>query len=176
MMIEHAMLRPDVGVVVCDHPDCARLGHFRAPRSRAELRVYYWFCLDHVREYNAEWNYYSGMTEAEVELERRGDTVWHRPTWPFGSQPSNRRAYDVFGLFEDGPDPLRRAPPRPANPEEDAMATLGLTAPVTVVELKKRYKDLVKRHHPDVNGGDNTAEEKLKSINHAYDLLRQAYV
>src|SRR5262249_29646421 len=73
----------------CDHPGCAGDGLYRAPRSRAELSAYYWFCLDHVREYNAAWNYYAGMSELEIEREIRNDTTWQRPTWPLGSRISS---------------------------------------------------------------------------------------
>ncbi len=147
---------------------------YRAPKSRSALRDYYWFCLDHVRVYNSTWNYYSGMNEEDVERERRGDTVWHRPTWPFGGGYRRERIRDPFGLFDEEPDAPTGAAPAAATPEAQAMATLDLTPPLSIAGLKKRYKELVKRHHPDANGGDKTAEETLKSINHAYDLLRQA--
>jgi len=47
-----------------------------------------------------------------------------------------------------------------------------LTGPVTLHEVKARYKELVKRHHPDTNGGDKEAEERLKLINQAYTTLK----
>src|SRR5882672_6797989 len=89
---------------LCDHPGCAAGGDFRAPRSRIELDHYFWFCLDHVRAYNAAWNYYAGMSEAEVEAEIRHDTTWQRPTWPLGSRHSPNHAptmRDYFGVFGD---------------------------------------------------------------------------
>lgn len=156
----------------CGHPHCMAVGLHRAPKSRSSLRDYYWFCLDHIREYNSAWNYYSGMSEREVEGERRGDTVWHRPTWPFGSR-RRERIRDPFCLFGEYPNGPTEPTPAPATPEAEAMAVLDLTPPLSNAGLKKRYKELVKRHHPDTNGGDKTAEEKLKLINHAHDLLRQ---
>lgn len=144
---------------------------YRAPKSRDALREYYWFCLDHIRAYNLAWNYYSGMSEADVERERRGDTVWHRPTWPFSGRPDPDNMRDPFGLFDDDPEdrPAREA----TTPEGQAMLVLGLTPPLSQATLKQRYKELVKQHHPDANGGDTSAEERLKTINHAYDLLKK---
>ena len=163
------------GLRTCDHPECGDAGLYRAPRSRAALRDYYWFCRDHARAYNLEWNYYAGMSEEDVERERRGDAVWHRPTWPFGTGTQRDRLRDPFGLFEDGPNASAdTASPGPTTPEEEAMAQLDLRPPLTLAGLKKRYKELVKRHHPDANGGDKAAEERLKTINRAYDLLQQA--
>ena len=67
----------------CDWADCACEGAHPAPRSRESLRDRYWFCKEHAREYNRAWNYYAGMSAEEIERERRRDTIWQRPTWPF---------------------------------------------------------------------------------------------
>ena len=82
--------RPQAQARGCDEPGCDGVGEFRAPRSRDRLGVaenYIWLCLDHVRAYNAAWNYYSGMSESEIEADLRKDTVWQRPTWPLGWRP-----------------------------------------------------------------------------------------
>lgn len=159
----------------CDHPGCAAEGEYRAPRARDRLNEYFWFCLDHVRAYNAAWNYYAGMTPDQIEGELRRDTTWQRPTWPLGSKTGNRRftftVHDPLGMFEDEQDEAARARAAMRTPEEEAMRVLGLSAPPTLAELKARYKALVKRHHPDANGGDKDAEEKFKQINQAYTLL-----
>lgn len=179
----------DADVRTCDWPGCQAEGGHRAPKSRDRLNDYHWFCLEHVRAYNAGWNYYAGMSDAEVEADTRRDTVWHRPTWPIGTPPSgadmDAGAFgDPFGLFgEGGPG---RASGRHgegrrrqkqcsgdglAGPHRAALAVFGLEIPVTRDEIRRRYKQLVKRHHPDANGGDKAAEEKLKEINDAYQTL-----
>jgi hypothetical protein len=159
-------------------------GEFRAPRGRDDLRTYYWFCLDHVRAYNASWNYYAGMSEAEVEAEIRADTTWQRPSWPLGSWHSHlrgrRRVHDPYGVFEDEAEAARaqaRAKkPDPARTEhEKALAVLQLTGEATTATIKTRYKELVKRHHPDANGGDRASEERLKVINQAYSTLMRSH-
>jgi hypothetical protein len=171
----------------CDHPGCAGQGEHRAPKSRRALNEYWWFCLDHVREYNKAWNYYEGMTPEEIEQEARADITWQRPTWKMGSWRQDarlrERVWHNFGLG-DGADPLHarswsgtgprgEAPGRKAATEADrASETLGLAEPFDLKQLKSAYKALVKRHHPDANGGSREAEEKLKIINQAYAVLK----
>jgi DnaJ domain len=162
----------------CDHPGCAASGDFRAPRSRADLQQFYWFCLDHVRAYNAAWNYYAGMSEAEIEAEIRNDTVWQRPTWPLGSRLGARFQphWQDHGLFDDEQGaPRETARRRPRSEEERALIVFDLTLPLTLGALKTRYKELVKQHHPDSHGGDKIAEERLKEINQAYSTLKTSY-
>ena len=161
----------------CDSPGCKERGEYRAPRSREQLRDYYWFCLEHVRTYNNAWNYYTGMSEEEVEGERRADTYWHRPTRPFSGEPKFGEAmHDGFGFFDE--DAERQATQKDqysaTAPELAALAILNLSPPVTRQAIKSRYKELVKRHHPDANGGSKEAEEQLKSINRAYETLIRA--
>ena len=169
----------ETSVRPCDHPGCAAAGDYRAPRSRAALSLFHWFCLDHVRAYNAAWNYYAGMSAAEIEREIRNDTVWQRPTWPmgvrggFGYRPRLRD----FGLFDDGETEEKRSTPRRHRPLAAGAGAcrLRLVPPLTLVGLKARYKELVKLHHPDVHGGDKAAEERLKIINLAYSTLKASY-
>ena len=53
-----------------------------------------------------------------------------------------------------------------------AMDTMQLSHNATLIEIKARYKELVKRFHPDANGGDRGAEERLKQVIKAYGVLR----
>lgn len=152
----------------CEWMECDRDGLYPAPRSRRELRRYRWFCREHAREYNAAWNYYAGMSDDEVEADIRADTVWRRPSWPLGLV---RRAWRFHFVGDDfGPFEQRQTTQRlePATAEERALVILDLWPPVNVETVKMRYKELVKRHHPDVNGGDKAAEERFKLISEAY--------
>src|SRR3954467_3838214 len=76
---------PDAPGRPCDYPGCLNAGEYRAPKSRTELNQYPWFCLEHVRAYNASWDFYKGMTPGQIEQQTRLDTGWQRPTWPLGS-------------------------------------------------------------------------------------------
>jgi len=178
---------PEAPARPCDHPGCESGGEFRAPRSRLELERYFWFCLAHVRAYNAAWNYDAGMNQSEVEAHIRQDTVWQRPTWKLGQRhsPFGERLRDPFGFYNgyanghgahranghNGSDRAARA----VSACEQALAVFDIEPPFTEPRLKARYKVLVKEHHPDAHGGDKAAEEKLKIIIQAYATLKASY-
>lgn len=160
---------------MCDQSGCVHAGEYRAPKSRSTLYEYYWFCLEHVRAYNASWDYYAGMSADEIEAMVRQDVTWQRPTWRLGERTAGRTVRfeatmrDPFGLFGEEEAPAQKR--RPPTAEEEAMRVLEIRLPFTRVELKARYKELVKRHHPDANGGDKDAEERFKVISQAYNTL-----
>ena len=173
------------GLRECDHPHCHSVAEHRAPKSRDRLEDYFWFCLEHVREYNKSWNFCDGMDENQIESEIREDTVWRRPTWPMGSAENEKRwrfvregdYADSFGSFSGDFDAKSETyssnRQRPDSPEARAFRILGLDPTASLSELKTKYKELVKTHHPDRNGGDKVAEERLKDINDAYSTLRK---
>ncbi|MBM3643584.1 MAG: J domain-containing protein [Alphaproteobacteria bacterium] len=168
------------GARVCEHPGCRLAGEFRAPLARDRLNEYRWFCLEHVREYNSKWDYFAGLKTEEIEAHIRADTVWRRPSWRLGDRRTgDAKLHDPLGLADDAGLGERPQPPNRADgserltpTERDALAALELTWPLTQADLKSRWKELVKQHHPDANGGDREAEEKLKEINAAYSTLR----
>ena len=165
---------------VCEAPGCLQCGEYRAPRARDRLTDYRWFCLEHVREYNKNWDYFAGLDASQIEAHIRADTTWRRPVWPLGARRSGgnyTRIVDPFDLADyaglgerqaarmDGSEQLTVA-------ERNALGVLELSWPLTQADVKSRYKALVKLHHPDANGGAREAEEKLKQINAAYSTLR----
>ena len=160
---------------ICEHPECDLAGEFRAPRSPAALNDYLWFCLEHVRAYNSQWNYYADKDEEAIEADRRGTAYWNRPTWPLnGGRPSGGLR-DRFGFFEtEAEEQERQKTELPDSPYTQALAIMGMSPPITTDALKRRYKELVKKHHPDANGGDKQAEERLKTINQAYTTLMES--
>ena len=178
----------------CQHPVCELPGVYRAPKSRAQLNEYFWFCLDHVRDYNKAWDYYAGMSQAEIERQVRNDVVGQRPTWPLGkwgahgpggrsSAPRSAFIPDDVAEALDSAAQARKTRAREEqrrnsrlSKEEQALAVLELTAPVTMQEIRTRYRTLVKKLHPDANGGDKSAEEQLKVVNQAYSTLKAVAV
>ena len=168
----------------CDVPGCPQSGDYRAPKGRTRLTDYYWFCLDHVRDYNAAWDYFSGLNEDEIEAIRRNDTVWQRPSWPLNKPYNGAEAElrdHIRQMFEDNWDPeaaSRRQQgqaKRGQSEEEQALAILGLEASASFTEIKSHYKKLAKQLHPDANGDSREAEERLKAVNQAYATLKKAY-
>jgi hypothetical protein len=161
----------------CAADGCIEEGAYPAPKSRSALRDYLWFCLEHVREYNKSWNYYEGLQGAALEAEIRRATTWERPSWKFATgKPSENSFEDPLGLFDF--DNREAGPaPRQITPEERQAWQILQLSPVTDIDIvKKQYKRLVKQTHPDKNGGDAAAEERLKDINLAYSLIRKSLV
>ncbi len=175
--------RSDSGQRRCDFPGCEAEGLYRAPRSRESLNSYYWFCLEHVREYNQAWDYFKDLSEESIEAIRRRDAVWQRPSWPFSGREKQRNGTaagqfrDDFGFFaEEAAETAARSSRFPPNSKPArALAALNLGPNATLEEVKARYKALAKELHPDRNGGDSAAEERLKIINLAYSDLKAAF-
>jgi hypothetical protein len=169
---------PDPGAPgrCCDLEGCDAAGEYRAPKSRTALNDYWWFCLDHVRAYNAAWDYYRGMSPGEIEAQIRADMVGQRPTWPLGKLGATldeEVLRDPFHVLNAARHREARQDAQGAPAEmREPLATLGLHWPITLDQLKTRYKELAKRHHPDANNGDRAAEERLKDINLAYAAVR----
>ena len=159
----------------CAADGCLQEGSYPAPRSRSALRDYLWFCLEHVREYNKSWNYYEGLQGAALEAEIRRATTWERPSWKFATgKPSENSFEDPLGLFDFENRTVDLAA-RQISPEERRAWRILQLSPITDIDIvKKQYKRLVKQNHPDKNGGDAAAEERLKDINLAYSLIRKS--
>ena len=163
---------------ICEAPGCGLDGAYRAPRARDRLNEYRWFCLEHVRDYNKKWDYFAGLDAGAIERHIRADTIWRRPVWPLGGRrASGPQIYDPLGLSDDAglaerPRPKLDGSEQLTPAERNALDVLELSWPQTQAAVKSRYKELVKLHHPDANGGAREAEEKLKEINAAYSTLR----
>lgn len=161
-------------------PGCDLAGEYKAPHSPQELRKYRWFCLDHVREYNKNWDYFTGMHATQIEDFMRDAMLGHRPTWKINQQKVTEEQleaalHDMLNGNRRGAQEKRRKQQEAARiPEEErkALAVLNLEGEVSLQDIKKQYKLLVKKHHPDVNKGER-AEEQFKRITEAYrDLMR----
>jgi curved DNA-binding protein CbpA len=177
----------------CEWKGCGRPAPYRAPKGRGRDGEYFMFCIDHVRQYNAGYNYFDGMSDAEVTSFQKEAITGHRPTWRVGANawaPGTRAPASIFrngarsGLRADDPHGLfawraRRAgegsQKRHLRPlERKSLEALDLPSTATRHDIKARFKELVKRHHPDANGGDKRSEDKLREIIQAYNYLKQA--
>jgi curved DNA-binding protein CbpA len=174
----------------CEHPDCMRPATARAPKSRDMLNEHYWFCQPHAAEYNRNWNFFAGMSEGEIR-KRQQDELFTggRPTWEmkagrfsreaasfqhkFRRGEGYRDAYNLFG--KNGGRPAPEAEDRRIGKiERAALAELDLEAGADGPKIRARYTELVRRLHPDANGGDRAGEVRLQKVIRAYQTLRKA--
>jgi hypothetical protein len=178
------------GERACDHPGCRTAATARAPKSRDMLNEHYWFCQPHAAEYNRNWDFFAGMSEGEIR-KRQQDEMFTggRPTWEMRASKNSREAAstaaktgkaegyrDPFNLFGKGgarPAPEPEAP-KLGKIERNALAELDLEAGVTGPQIRARYTDLVRRLHPDANGGDRAGEHRLQKVIRAYQALRKS--
>jgi DnaJ domain len=166
----------------CDHAGCTQAGQYRAPKSPDTLDDYFWFCRDHVREYNLKWNFFQGTTDEEFEKFIDKDRVWGRETKPFGKRGVEDRAWQRLGVA----DPLEilganatlnpgRAAGRKLPPtERKALEILDAKDNWTKLEIRKQYKSLVKDLHPDMNAGDRSDEDRLQEVVWAWDQIKDS--
>lgn len=161
----------------CDCTGCAQTGDYRAPKNRESLNDYYWFCLDHVREYNHQWNYFAGLSPREIEGHIRRAEGGDRPTWPMGDWAAREQSLrdTVVRNFSSEERGFEPPPPPLPKTEREALGTLELAPPVNFATIKAAYRALVKKHHPDANSGCLEAEERFKNINQAFTVLKRVY-
>jgi hypothetical protein len=173
----------------CEWAGCEQRASHRAPKGRLREREYWRFCLDHVRQYNNSYNYFAGMSDEAISRYQKDAVTGHRPTWKMGV--GKRGAGETHGGYDDAHDPFgmfrefggnwrpsfERVEPRRnvRNAERKALSVLGLELDVSAADIKARFKLLVKRHHPDANGGDRASEDKLREIIQAYNYLKSVH-
>lgn len=165
---------------VCDKEGCNKAGEYRAPKDRT-LSDYYWFCLEHVQEYNAQWDYYAGMTPEEIEQHLKQDVCWQRPTWKLGERGVDPSMFaDPFDLKAEafGESAAESSSSFKADRAQQvdpaigaAVKVLELEFPLKTEDVRLNYKRLAKRYHPDSTGGNKELEERFKDITEAYRLI-----
>lgn len=164
-------------------PGCPHEALHKAPKDRG-LKEYYFFCPDHIQEYNKAWNYFEGMNPAEIETQILKSLYGDRPTWRYDAFAAaekilRQKAKSIMD-DEDIEEIKRREQQRRMKnfehtPEGEALKIMELEPPVDLAIIKTRYKILAKRYHPDLNKDDLGAEEMLKRVNMAYTILKIAY-
>jgi hypothetical protein len=186
--------RPRTALPSCNWPGCAHEATHRAPKGRAQEREYWRFCLDHVREYNHSYNFFAGMSDDAVARFQKDAITGHRPTWKMGmlggksagKSGSSRFFNEAHGTADDPFEMYRELGAKPRrgngqaeaerrqvrNAERKALHAMGLEIDAKRPDIKARFKELVKRHHPDANGGDRGSEDKLREIIEAYNYLK----
>jgi DnaJ-domain-containing protein 1 len=138
-------------------------------------------CLDHVREHNARYNFFEGMSADEITRAQHPLAGWDRASRSFaanGADPPPRWSdfADPLDVISMRFGPVRDAakPSHFSKPERRALSVLGLGEDADRHQLRQRYSNLVRRYHPDKNGGDRSHERLLGEVIEAYQLLRKS--
>ena len=181
--------RPRASGHACEWQGCRNEATHRAPKGRGREKDYWRYCLEHVREYNQSYNFFQGMSDDDVRRYQKDALTGHRPTWKMGtgkfSDPGRfyaENGIDPLGMYREfaghgpsGATSRAKAEGRTIrNAERRAFDTLGLDIGASRNEIKVKFHDLVKRHHPDSNGGDRSTEDRLIEIIQAYNYLKSA--
>jgi hypothetical protein len=173
--------KPEPETRMCEAPDCVGPGNCRVAKSPNNLNEYFWYCAAHARVHNEAWDYFKGMDDNEIRKFREDALTGHRPTWQLGKRAAKARmgqtplgaVRDSHAMFDgDASEGPRRPERHLTRLQIMAFDTMQLAHNATLIEIKARYKELVKRFHPDANGGDRGAEERLKQVIKAYGVLR----
>ncbi len=176
---------PEVSGKGCDYPGCTRAAQFRAPKSPDLLDEFFWFCKDHIREYNLKWNFFNGTSDEEFQKFLEKDRVWERETKPF-SRKDDGNAWARMGVNDPmqvlgekatmnrGAAPVSGATRKLPPTERKALEILDARDTMSKTEIRKAYKGLIKILHPDMNGGDRSQEQQLQEVVWAWDQIKDS--
>lgn len=170
----------------CEAEGCANPGKCKAPKSRNNPLDTWWFCEKHAAEYNKNWNFFEGMSDGDQRAFQEAERHGHRPTWNFGAKGGSREGATLGrnNRFAGGErvDMNSRAERKKRIDGKAQLAAtihvkraleeLGLKETATASEVRRTYADLVRRYHPDSNGGDRSAEARLSVVVKAYKVLK----
>ena len=173
----------------CEFEGCDSQAACSLPKSPREPRKRVWYCLVHAREHNKSWNYFDGLSDAEAKAEQEANRYGGRPTWSMGKNDRARAAMnakgpadmaDAHGVFSAEAKAQMderghyREGKRLTKMQIKAFDTLALQYQAPSGDIRRRYAELVRRFHPDSNGGDRSAEQQLNEVVKAHTILKKA--
>jgi len=164
---------------ICDWNNCKNIGEYKAPIERDNSKKYRLLCLEHIKEFNKNWNYFENMNDAEIIDFMKADMTWHKPTQNFSAQDNFFKILWNNALKEDlsknGIDKsrIKLAHFNFSDKDLKAFEILGLDVSKNWENIRSKFKKLVKKFHPDMNSGNKKFEEKLKIITLAYTQLKR---
>ena len=162
---------------ICEWDKCSKTGMYKAPVEKDNSRKFRLFCLNHIKIFNKNWNYFSDMNENEIEYFIKSDLTWHKPTKSFGSSENffnilwGNALEDKFNIFKNS---NHKDFKKTNLSEKDryALEILGLKYETKWSDIQKKFKTLVKKYHPDKNHGSKKYEDILKKVTLAYSQLK----
>ncbi len=163
--------------IICDWENCSEIGSYKAPIERDNSRKFRLLCLEHIKIFNKKWNYFSNMTNEEIEYFIKSDLTWHKSTKSFSSSENffnilwSNALEDKFNIFKSsGFREFKKT--KLSNTDKDALDIMELKHDTKWDEIQKKFKTLVKKYHPDKNNGNKKFEDRLKKITLAYSQLK----
>ena len=162
---------------ICEWEKCNKIGSYKAPIERDNSRKYRLLCLEHIKIFNKNWNYFSNMNEDEIEYFVKSDLTWHKPTKSFTSSENffkvlwNNALEDKVNIFK-GSGFKNYEKSKLSEKDRHALEILGLKYEAKWPDIQKKFKTLVKKYHPDKNRGSKKYEDILKKITLAYSQLK----
>ena len=166
---------------ICDWNNCKEIGEYKAPVEKDNSKKYRMLCLEHVKEFNKNWNYFSGMNDDQVINFLKSDMIWHKPTQSFSSSDNffkvlwNNALKESFDNYKFKSQFEADERLKFNNNDIKAFAILGVTVGLKWDKIQEKFKKLVKKFHPDINSGNTKYEDKLKLITLAYTQLKNTY-
>jgi len=162
---------------ICDWNNCFNIGEYKAPVEKDNSKKYRLLCLNHVKEFNKNWNYFSGMDDDQILEFLKSDITWHKPTQSFTSSDNFFKILWNNAL-NDEIDTCKFKNINQFkfnNNDIKAFSILGISVGLKWSKIQDKFKKLVKKFHPDMNSGNKNYEEKLKVITLAYTQLKNTY-
>ncbi len=166
---------------ICDWNNCSMEGLYKAPKERDNSKNFRLLCLKHIKEFNKNWNYFSGMSDQQIMDFLRSDITWHKPTQGFSSSDNffkilwNNTLNNDIDKIKFGHEYKHMNKFNFNHNDIKAFGILGVAVGLGWEEIQKKFKKLVKKFHPDMNSGNKKFEDKLKIITLAYTQLKNTY-
>ena len=164
--------------IICDWKNCTQPGIYKAPVERDNSKKYRLLCLNHIKIFNKNWNYFDNMNDQEIEYFIKSDLTWHKATKKFSSSENffnilwNNALDDKLNIFKTSNfRDFKKT--KLSQTDKDALHVMELNAGAKWKEIQSKFKELVKKYHPDKNRGSKKFEDKLKKITLAYSQLKQ---
>ena len=164
--------------IICDWKNCKEIGLHKAPIERDNSKNFKLLCLDHIKIFNNNWNYFENMNDQEIEFFIKSDLTWHKSTKKFGSSDNffnilwNNALEDKLNIFK-GSNFKEFKKANISQTDKDAFEVMELNVKAKWEEIQSKFKTLVKKYHPDKNQGSKKFEDKLKKITLAYSQLKK---
>src|SRR5210317_1612200 len=166
--------------IICDWNNCGEIGAYKAPIEKDNSKKYRLLCLNHIKIFNKNWNYFENMNNQEIEFFIKSDLTWHKSTKTFGSSDNffnilwNNALDDKLNIFTSSNfKDFKKT--KISQQDKDALQVMELNEEVKWEQIHTKFKELVKKYHPDKNQGNKKFEDKLKMITLAYSQLKKTF-